>query len=40
MKQHLIYAMKDGEIMSIEDVERGLKCGCTCAVPVRPAGKG
>lgn len=31
MKQHLIYAMKDGEIMSIEDVERGLKCGCTCA---------
>lgn len=27
---NMIYAIKDGEIISITDVERGLKCGCTC----------
>ena len=26
----LIYALKDGEITSIADVESGLKCGCVC----------
>ena len=26
----LIYALKDGEITSISDVESGLKCGCVC----------
>lgn len=26
----LIYALKDGQITSIDDVERGSKCGCVC----------
>lgn len=26
----LIYALKDGEITSIEEVERGMKCRCVC----------
>lgn len=28
--QNLIYALKDGQITSIADVESGLKCGCVC----------
>lgn len=28
--QNLIYALKDGQITSIADVESGLKCGCIC----------
>ena len=31
MYQHLIYALQNDEIVSIEDVDRGLKCGCVCA---------
>lgn len=27
---NLVYAIKQGEIVSIDDVESGLKCGCTC----------
>lgn len=27
---NLIYALKGGEIVSIDDVESGLKCGCVC----------
>lgn len=27
---NLTYALKDGEIIHISKVERGLKCGCTC----------
>ena len=27
---NLIYALKAGQIVSIADVERGLKCGCVC----------
>ena len=27
---NLIYALKDGQITSIADVESGLRCGCTC----------
>lgn len=27
---NLTYALKDGEITHISNVERGLKCGCTC----------
>ena len=26
----MIYALKDGEIVSIDDVEKGLKCNCVC----------
>ena len=26
----LTYALKDGKMVSIEDVERGLECGCVC----------
>lgn len=26
----MIYALKDGEIVSIDSVEKGLKCGCVC----------
>ena len=26
----LTYALKDGEIVSIEDVKSGLNCGCIC----------
>ena len=26
----LTYALKDGEIVSIEDVKSGLSCGCIC----------
>lgn len=31
MYQHIIYALRNGEIVSIGDAERGLKCGCVCA---------
>lgn len=27
---NLVYAIKDGAGISIEDVESGLKCGCVC----------
>ena len=27
---NLIYATRDGSIVSIDDVKSGLKCGCTC----------
>lgn len=27
---NLIYALKDGEIISIQEVQSGLKCGCRC----------
>lgn len=29
-QSNLIYALKDGQITSIADVESGLKCGCVC----------
>ena len=29
-RNQLIYAMKNGVATYIEDVESGLKCGCTC----------
>ena len=32
MHSPLIYALKDGEPVSIKEVERGLKCGCICPV--------
>ena len=27
---NLVYAIKDGAGISIEDADRGLKCGCVC----------
>ena len=27
---NLTYALKNGEVISISDVESGLKCGCVC----------
>ena len=29
-RNQLIYALKDGIAMSVENVESGLKCGCIC----------
>ena len=30
-QRHIKYALKNGMITSISDVERGLKCGCVCS---------
>lgn len=28
--RHLIYALKDGELIHISEADRGLACGCRC----------
>ena len=30
IERHMACALKEGKLVYIDDVERGLKCGCTC----------